>query len=187
MTTQLSTHATSNDWLKRYYFTRAVFSVAWVAAVFALADGPAGIVAALLLVYPAWDAAANVVDAQRNGGLAHNPSQLVNGLVSGATTIAIAGAMTSGRHATLAVFGVWAILAGLLQLATGARRWKGNAGQWPMILSGAQSALAGAHFLVKAHSAATPSITVIGPYAAFGAAYFLVAAIWLTRRGGTQS
>jgi hypothetical protein len=179
MTTQLST---SNDWLKRYYFTRAAFSIAWVIAAFALANSADGIVAALLLIYPMWDAAANGVDAQRNGGFARNPSQLVNAVVSVATTVAIAVSLTSGRHATLAVFGVWAILAGLLQLATGARRWKANAGQWPMVLSGAQSALAGGNFLVKAYSHATPSITAIAPYAAFGAAYFLIAALWLLRR-----
>jgi uncharacterized membrane protein HdeD (DUF308 family) len=180
MTEQLTTH--TDDWLKRYYFTRAAFSIAWVIAAFALAHSAGAIVAALLLVYPTWDAAANVVDAQRNGGLAHNPSQLVNAIASTAATVAIAVAMTSGRYAVLAVFGVWAILAGLLQLATGARRWKANRGQWAMILSGAQSAFAGVHFLTKAHTHATPDVTVIAPYAAFGALYFLIAALWLLRR-----
>jgi uncharacterized membrane protein HdeD (DUF308 family) len=89
-------------------------------------------------------------------------------------------------HAVLAVFGVWAVLAGLLQLATGVRRWRLYGAQWAMVLSGAQSALAGVFFLKQAAGSATPSIVTIAPYAAFGAFYFLVSAIWLavrTRRG----
>jgi uncharacterized membrane protein HdeD (DUF308 family) len=89
--------------------------------------------------------------------------------------------MARNLHAVLAVFGVWAIFSGLLQLATGARRWRGFAGQWPMILSGVQSTFAGAMFLVKATAPEAPSITAIAPYAAFGAFYFLVSALWLTR------
>ncbi|PXW51429.1 short repeat uncharacterized protein DUF308 [Methylobacterium sp. B4] len=89
----------------------------------------------------------------------------------------------------LAVFGVWAILSGLLQLATGVRRWNAGA-QWAMALSGAQSALAGTYFIFKANGASTPGITDIAPYAAFGAFYFLVSAVWLTvaqaRKGATQ-
>jgi hypothetical protein len=49
-----------------------------------------------------------------------------------------------------------------------------------MILSGAQSALAGTFFFKQAANSATPDITAIAPYAAFGAFYFLVSAIWLT-------
>ena len=49
-----------------------------------------------------------------------------------------------------------------------------------MVLSGAQSALAGTHFIFKANGASTLGITDIAPYAAFGAVYFLVSAVWLT-------
>jgi hypothetical protein len=52
-----------------------------------------------------------------------------------------------------------------------------------MILSGAQSALAGAFFIKQSTGAAMPSITTIAPYAAFGAFYFLVSAIALTLKG----
>jgi uncharacterized membrane protein HdeD (DUF308 family) len=77
------------------------------------------------------------------------------------------------------VFGVWATLSGLLQLATGIRRRKGVGAQWPMILSGAQSALVGAMFLRQAAGPEVPSVVDIAPYAAFGAFYFLVSALWL--------
>jgi hypothetical protein len=49
-----------------------------------------------------------------------------------------------------------------------------------MILSGAQSALAGVFFVKMSHSAEAPGITDVAPYAAFGAFYFLVSAVWLT-------
>jgi uncharacterized membrane protein HdeD (DUF308 family) len=170
----------SDTWLQRYYFTRAGFSIVWVGAALGLADGATAVVAALLLIYPAWDAVANVVDAQRNGGLRRNPTQAFNAAVSTVTTIAVAIALTHGMNAVLGVFGVWAALSGLLQLATAARRWKSHGGQWPMILSGAQSTAAGGMFLVQASSAEIPQISTIAPYAGFGAFYFLVSAIWLT-------
>lgn len=163
-------------WLKRYYFTRAAFSIVWVCLAFTLADHSA-VVTALLLAYPAWDAIANVVDAQRNGGIASNGTQAFNAAVSTITTIAVAIVLTHSMNDVLRVFGVWAALAGFLQLATAARRWKSASGQWPMIISGIQSAAAGISFLLKANAPGAHHITVIAPYAAFGAFYFLVAAL----------
>ena len=100
----------------------------------------------------------------------------------------MAVALGEGMNAVLGVFGVWAGLAGILQLATAVRRWKSVGAQWAMILSGAQSALAGGFFLKQSFGAATPGITDIAPYAAFGAFYFLVSAVLLTissrRRAG---
>ena len=171
--------AANNAWLKRYYFTRAGFSVVWVAAAFGVADSMTAIVAALLVIYPAWDAIGNLVDAQRNGGLHRNPTQAFNTAVSTVTTIAVAVALTQSMNAVLGVFGVWASATGLLQLATAIRRRK-SSGQWPMMLSGIQSTAAGASFIAKAAAATAPQITAIAPYAAFGAFYFLASAIWLT-------
>lgn len=169
-----------NTWLKPYYFVRAAFSIAWVAAALALGRSSPTAAAVLLLAYPAWDAAANWVDASRNGGLKRNVTQMLNLIVSGLTAGAVAIALGSGMHAVLGVFGVWAMLAGLFQLATGVRRWKTHGAQWAMILSGAQSALAGTFFLKQAASALAPGIADLAPYAGFGAFYFLVSAIWLT-------
>jgi len=169
-----------NQWLKPYYFSRAAFSIVWVAAAFTLGKGAPAISAALLLVYPLWDAAANMVDARRNGGLKSNPTQALNVGVSAVTTVAVALALGMSMNAVLLVFGIWAALAGLFQLATAVRRWKGYGAQWAMVLSGAQSALAGVVFVNQASGLKAPSITDIAPYAAFGAFYFLVSAIWLT-------
>jgi uncharacterized membrane protein HdeD (DUF308 family) len=169
-----------NRWLTRYYFSRAAFSLVWVAAAVALADGPAPVVGALLLIYPAWDAAANVVDAQHNGGLRRNPTQAFNAAVSMVTTVLVGISLTVSMNDVLRVFGVWAALSGLLQLATAVRRWKSYGAQWPMILSGAQSTFAGAMFLIQANAPEAPHITAIAPYAAFGAFYFLLSAVWLS-------
>ncbi|WP_197373548.1 DUF308 domain-containing protein [Mycolicibacterium baixiangningiae] len=170
----------ANTWLTRYYFTRAGFSIVWVVAAVGMANSHTAVVAALLLIYPMWDAVANGVDAQRNGGLRRNPTQTFNAGVSVVTTVAVAVALTQSMHAVLAVFGVWAAMSGLLQLATGVRRWKGSGAQWPMILSGAQSTLAGIMFWQQSNAAEVPYVSDIAPYAAFGAFYFLISAVWLT-------
>ncbi len=170
----------SPDWLKAYYFTRAAVSVIWVAAAFTVGRASPAASDVLFVLYPAWDAAANLADAQRNGGLRRSPTQTLNAGVSLVTAVAVAIAATHGANAVLAVIGVWAALAGLLQLATAVRRWKTYGAQWAMALSGAQSALAGAIFLRRATAAVTPDAASIAPYALFGAFYFLVSAIWLT-------
>ncbi|MCE4225369.1 DUF308 domain-containing protein [Methylobacterium sp. C25] len=174
--------APSPNWLRSYYFTRASVAVAWVLAAFSLGKGNPAIAAALLIAYPAWDALANLVDARRSGGLSANPSQTANAVVSVITAIAVAVALGRSPYAVLAVFGAWAALSGLSQLATGIRRWRAGA-QWAMILSGAQSALAGAFFIKQAAGPDMPGITDVAPYAAFGAFYFLVSAVWLTVAG----
>jgi len=168
------------QWLKSYYFARAAFSIAWVVAAFTVGRSVPAVAAVLLLAYPAWDAAANLLDAHRNGGLRQNPTQMLNVGVSGLTTAAVAIALGMSMNAVLGVFGVWAALAGIFQLATGVRRWKSYGAQWAMILSGAQSALAGVFFIGQASGAKVASIADIAPYAAFGAFYFLVSAVWLT-------
>lgn len=178
-TTNQPSLSQGDRWLKPYYFWRAAFSVLWVAAAFTVGKSIPVLAALLLLVYPAWDAAANFVDAQRNGGLKRNRSQAFNMIASSATAAAVAIALGMSMNAVLGVFGVWAILAGAFQLATGVRRWKTHAAQWAMILSGAQSMLAGVFFIRRASGTTAPSVADIAPYAAFGAFYFLVSALWL--------
>jgi uncharacterized membrane protein HdeD (DUF308 family) len=179
-TVQPSSRQSASDWLKSYYFVRAGVAVAWVASAFTIGKAMPPVAAALLVAYPAWDAAANFVDAQRNGGLMKNPSQSLNVVISVIAGIAVALTLGMSMNAVLGVFGVWAVLAGLFQLVTGVRRWRTYGAQWAMILAGAQSAIVGAVFIKQATAPAIPGITDIAPYAAFGAFYFLVSAIWLT-------
>ncbi|NEU95535.1 DUF308 domain-containing protein [Bradyrhizobium uaiense] len=167
-----------SSWLQSYYFGRAIFSIAWVAAavVFSGQTGPA---AFLLVIYPAWDAVANLADARVNGGLKANPSQALNVVVSAITALAVIVAISHSSFAVLGVFGIWAILAGVLQLSTGVRRWRLDGAQWAMILSGAQSALAGGYMISRSIGTVAPTILDVAPYAGFGAFYFLLSAIWL--------
>jgi uncharacterized membrane protein HdeD (DUF308 family) len=175
------------SWLRSYYFTRAAFSLGWLAAAFTVAQGMPGLAAVMLVLYPAWDAAANFVDARRNGGLRSNPTQSLKVLVSLATTVAVVIALSISMNAMLAVFGVWATLSGGLQLGTGFRRWKRHGAQWAMILSGAQSMLAGVFFIGRSQSEVDAQFTDIAPYVAFGAFYFLVSAVWLTASNWRRS
>jgi uncharacterized membrane protein HdeD (DUF308 family) len=170
----------SNTWLKSYYFVRFAVSAAWVFLAFTLAKHMPSLAAIMLVAYPAWDALANFVDAQNTGGLGRNKSQFLNVVISVLTGFAVGIALAYSMNAVLAVYGVWAFLSGLLQLTTAVRRWKTNGAQWAMILSGAQSALAGAFFVNMASGVEVIDITNVAPYAAFGAFYFLVSAVLLT-------
>ncbi|OBI44088.1 DUF308 domain-containing protein [Mycobacterium sp. E796] len=178
----LKDHASTDagHWLRVYYLVRAMVSLAWVAAVLTVGSKSAFVAGALLLIYPAWDALANVVDARKNGGLRRNSSQAFNTAVSSLATVAVAFGLAASMNVVLGIFGVWATLSGLLQLATAVRRWKHVGAQWAMILSGAQSAIVGVTFFWKAVGPTTPNAADIAPYAAFGAFYFLVSAIWLS-------
>lgn len=167
-------------WLKSYYTLRFLFSAAWAAGAFAVGgSGVPGIAAALLIAYPAWDALANYLDARRSGGFARNRPQAANAAISFATTVAVVLALGRSTDAVLAVFGIWAIVAGLLQLGAAVSRWKRSGAQWAMILSGAQSALAGSFFVVKAKAGGAPALEMIAGYASIGALYFFISAFWL--------
>ncbi|WCT72253.1 DUF308 domain-containing protein [Sphingomonas naphthae] len=180
MTISTDAPVSNRNWLKTYYYLRFAVAAIWVALAFTIGRSVPSLAAAMLVAYPAWDALANYLDAGRSGGLLRNKSQMLNVVVSIATAIAVAATLGHGMHAVLQVFGAWAILSGLFQLITGVRRWRSYGAQWAMILSGAQSGLAGGHMLHKAAGVAPVSIADIAPYAAFGAFYFLVSAISLT-------
>jgi uncharacterized membrane protein HdeD (DUF308 family) len=169
----------ASNWLRSYYFIRAFFSVWWVVVAISVSGHPA-LASILFVIYPAWDAVANLADARANGGLKTNRAQAFNVVVSTITTIAVLLAVMKDTHAVLAVFGIWAILSGLLQLATGVARWRSYGAQWVMILSGAQSALAGGFMITQSLGTVPPTILDVAPYAGFGAFYFLVSAIWMT-------
>ena len=184
--TFLPAHAAEERWLTSYYFARAAFAIAWVAVAATVARTSPLVGAVLLVLYPAWDALANLADATRSGGLAKNRTQAANVIASLAIATAVAIALPD-MHRVLAVFGTWAILAGLLQLGTGLRRWKEYGAQWSMILSGAQSALAGGFFVFQAQGPAEPSVATVIGYAGFGAFYFLVSALTLTVRASRRA
>jgi uncharacterized membrane protein HdeD (DUF308 family) len=169
-------HLQRAAWLRKLYFIRAAFSFAWVALAFTVAKGSPVVASGLLIVYPAWDALANLLDARMAGGAKANPTQVLNAWSSALVTVAVAASLVLKIQVILAIFGAWAIVAGLLQLATAIRRRKGDRGQWVMMLSGAQSALAGGFFVAQQGSAA-PVVQTFGGYAAVGAVYFLISGL----------
>ena len=174
--------------LRTLYFLRTGFSVLWIILLsFFLKTNPL-IARILFVVYPAWDVFATYLDIKANPAYVSKTPQYVNAGVGILTTIGVALALQKGIPEALVVFGLWAIIAGLIQLILGLRRRRELGGQWPMILSGAQSMLAGCSFIFLAHSP-TMGISSLAGYSAFGAFYFLIAAIRLskTKRLAQQS
>lgn len=163
--------------LRRLYATRAAFAFAWAALLFTTGARPA-VAATLLVLYPAWDAGITALDLRRRATEGRT-LQWVNFASSALTALGIA--LASSATQIITVFGAWAIVAGLLQLGVGLARRRSLGGQWAMILSGAQSTLAGASFLFMAH-APDASVQKLAPYAVFGGIYFAVAAFRLEPR-----
>jgi uncharacterized membrane protein HdeD (DUF308 family) len=169
--------------LRQFYYLRAGVAFTWVAVVVLLAHlgVPPLVGFVLLVIYPLWDALANVIDVRNNGGLRANPGQQFNAAVSLATAVALViGLVAAGNKGALFVFGVWALLSGVLQLAVGIQRRK-LGGQVFMMISGAQSALAGVLMGIRAFGEPR-SFAELAPYAAFGGLYFLLSALRLTFR-----
>ncbi|WP_435067911.1 hypothetical protein [Amycolatopsis thermoflava] len=166
--------------LRRLYFARFAFAIVWAILLFLTTKSglsPAG--AALVVVYPLFDVAAAVVDARSSRATGAARGLYVNIGISLLAAIGVAIGSASGVPAVLIVWGVWAIVAGLVQLVVAlVRRRMG--GQWPMILSGGISVLAGISFVVGA-GGADPSLSTVAGYAVLGGIFFLVSALRLAR------
>ncbi len=169
--------------LRTLYFTRAAFSVIWVSLLL-LFGKSAPVATALLLLYPAWDVAATFFDLRANRGTASSLPQYSNIIIGVLTTVAVSIALGHGIPAVLLVFGVWASLTGFIQLLLGLRRRRQLGGQWPMILSGGQSIVAGVAFILMAHSP-TAGVQNLAGYSAVGALYFLIAGFRLGKSAPT--
>ena len=163
--------------LRRLYLVRFGFAIVWAALLFTTKAELGALAVVLLVLYPLFDVAAAVVDARssRARGL------YVNIAISLLAAVGVAIACASGVPAVLRVWGAWAIVAGLVQLVVGGSR-RGLGGQWPMILSGGISVLAGASFVVMATSAGA-SLAGVAGYAVLGGVFFLLSALRLGRTG----
>ena len=177
--------AERDAWLRTLYLGRAAFSLAWVALALAVGKTSPAVATGLLIVYPAWDAFANLLDIRMTGGVQANRTQALNLWISALVAVAVAVSAAAGLHVDLLLMGLWAVLSGLLQLATAVRRRRGDRSQWTMMLSGAQSAVAGTFFITQQGGPA-PVIQAIAGYAAVGAVYFLISGLVLVlrKRGG---
>lgn len=180
MTTNPSNAFETARSLRKLYFIRAAFSVAWVILIALFAKSTTGITSILLILYPAWDVLGTFMDISANRGSSSKTPQYVNAAISTITAVAVGIALQKGVPETLIVFGTWAIGTGLIQLILGIRRRKSLGGQWPMIISGGQSVIGGTSFILLAHDP-TKGITSLAGYAAFGAFYYLLAAFRLSK------
>jgi uncharacterized membrane protein HdeD (DUF308 family) len=175
--------------LRRLYFVRFGFALVWAVLLFLTASSISPPAAVLLVLYPVFDVAAAVVDARSSrvdvaGGSANGAATglYVNIAISALAAVGLAVALTSGIPAVLRVWGVWAVVAGIVQLVVAVRRRR-LGGQWAMIASGAISVLAGVSFFLMA-SRTGASLTNMGGYALLGGIFFLVSALRLGRAVG---
>ena len=168
--------------LRSLYFTRTAFQVLWAASVLATAATHPQAAAILLILYPLWDVACTLYDIRTSEPSAGAKTpQMINAALGIATSLAIALTIFTHPEYAIGAFGAWALGAGLLQLAVGLIRRKRLGGQWAMILSGLQSTAAGVAFGLGGLSGKV-HVKDLGGYAIFGAAYFLIAGVLLTRK-----
>jgi len=166
--------------LRNLYLARTVVQILWAVAVIRIAPNNL----ALLILYPLWDVACTFYDLKTSADPGTARTQSLNAIAGILTALGIGLAGHSHPQYTVAIFGIWALLAGLLQLAAGVLRRQRLGGQWAMILSGAQSTLAGISFTLGGISGKL-HIKDLGGYAVFGAVYFLIAGILLSRKLNT--
>jgi uncharacterized membrane protein HdeD (DUF308 family) len=166
--------------LRRLYLVRFAFAVVWAGLLFATASSLGAVSIALLVLYPVFDVAAAIVDAQSSAGSRPVSLLYVNVAISLLAAAGLAVAVSSGIPAVLRVWGAWAIVSGLVQLAVGVVR-RAQGGQWPMILSGGLSVVVGAMFVLQAAKDGV-TLTNLAGYAAVGGVFFLVSAL---RQGRT--
>jgi len=185
-----ATATTTVSGLRSLHLIRVVFSLVWVALVvttshsLVASDTPTVTAGVLLVVYPLWDAVATLLE-RRLTGAGGPPSRVAtaNVALGVAAALGMAAAVSSTLGTALLVFGVWALLSGAFQLVVAIRRRKSVGAQWPMVISGGLSVLAGAGF--AAMSASDDSgLSGVAGYSAFGAFWFLVSALALHVRGG---
>jgi uncharacterized membrane protein HdeD (DUF308 family) len=166
--------------LRRLYFTRFGFAAVWALLLALVAPNVAPLLTVLLVLYPLVDAASVFTELRASGTSSRSRvSETVNIVVSILAAIALGWASFVSPGAVLAVWGVWAVLAGASQLLTGLSRRK-LGGQWPLMFSGGLSVLVGFAFLAQGLGGAT-SVSSVAGYAALGGVLFLISAIRLTR------
>ncbi|MGC7096410.1 hypothetical protein ACPZ19_17170 [Amycolatopsis lurida] len=165
--------------LRRLYFARFGFAIVWAGLLFTSASQLGPLSVALLVLYPLADVAAALVDVRsaRAGGPVLG--LYVNIAISGLAGIGLAFAAASGIPVVLRVWGIWAVVSGLIQLVMGVSR-RALGGQWPMIVSGGISTVAGTFFFLQAAQPDASLVNLAG-YATFGGLFFLVSAIRLGR------
>ena len=128
--------------LRKLYLTRSVVQLLWAVATIATALKNPTLAATLLILYPLWDVACTLYDLKTARDATSATTLYINAAVGTLTAIGIGLTAYSHPPYAVAIFGAWALLAGLLQFAVGIFRRRRMGGQWAMILSGLQSTAA---------------------------------------------
>jgi uncharacterized membrane protein HdeD (DUF308 family) len=166
--------------LRTLYFTRFGFAVVWAALIAIVAPAGGPLLTVLLVAYPLVDAAAVLIELRGSDASSRSRiSEIANIAFSVIAAIALGWASVQSLSAVLAAWGAWAVVAGATQLLTGVGRRR-LGGQWPLIISGGVSVLAGSAFFTQGLQGGTSVASVAG-YATLGGILFLVSAIRLTR------
>ena len=165
--------------LRNLYAARFAFAIAWAGLLATHASELDPFTVTLLVLYPLVDLGAVVHDLRSSGAARERVPLLVNAALSLAAAIGIGVAVDSGIPDVLRVWGAWAITAGAVQLVVAARRRR-LGGQWPMMLSGGISILAGGSFVAMAASVDV-SLASLAGYATLGGIFFAASAFRLHR------
>ncbi|MGW4825359.1 DUF308 domain-containing protein [Streptomyces sp. NPDC004227] len=187
MTSSTTTTTPTPSGLRSLYLIRVAFSLIWVALVVTTSaslvstDRPTVIAALLLVIYPLWDVTATLLERRMAGTGSTDRVGTTNVALGLATAAGMIIAVFSTIGTALLVFGIWALLSGAIQLVVAIRRRRTVGAQWPMVISGGLSVLAGASIAAMSASA-TSSLSTVAGYSAFGAFWFLVSVIALSIR-----
>ena len=181
-TTERATASTRRRSLRNLYLVRFVVAIIWVAIMLATQAGavtPSPLLTVLLVLYPLFDAGAVLWQVRTDPAPDRRAvAERVNIAVSIAVAVALGISASFALPAALAVWGAWAIVAGVPQLIAAIRNRR-SGGQVAQMLSGGISVLAGAGFLFQGLQGSGMMAGAAG-YAALGAVFFLVSAIRLT-------
>lgn len=168
--------------LRALYFTRTAFQLIWAVGVLSTWRSHPQWAAILLILYPLWDVACTLYDIKTSAQTAGvRTSQTINAGLGFAAALGIGLTVFTHPAYSIAIFGAWALGAGILQLAVGLIRRKRLGGQWAMIISGSQSTAAGLAFALGGLSGKFHTKD-LGGYAIFGAVYFFIGGILLSRK-----
>lgn len=162
--------------LLRLYLGRGVLAVAWAAAFAGAHDSLDALAVTLLVGYPLIDAVSSLIDRHALPDGSERRITAFNAALSTVAAIAVGIAGASGAAAVLGVFGAWAVVSGAVQLAVGLRRRGPQLGnQWPMLIAGGLSFLAGFFYVAQA-AGDDPSLDVLSVYATGGGVFFVIQA-----------
>jgi uncharacterized membrane protein HdeD (DUF308 family) len=168
--------------LLKLYLGRGILAVAWAAAFSANHDSLDAKAVTLLVVYPLIDAVSSLIDFRALTDGSQRRVTLFNGVLSTLIALALGVAGANGTQAVLHVFGAWAVISGVAQIVVGLRRRSPELGkQWPMLLAGGLSILAGIGHNTQA-LADRPKLDILVLYTTAGGVFFIIQACLLARR-----